>query len=235
MTSVVTTVRAYGDAGLLVEFDGGDRDQRWGAARDLGAALRSAPPPGVLDVVASFASVFVSFDPLAVESGALARAIESMPTADQGQTEPRLFTIPVAYGGDFGPDLEQVAEALGFPPARLVDLHTRRPWFVRLVGSPAGAPLTEGPRLPANVPRLATPRTRVEPGSVGLSGAQCIVYNAPSPGGWQLIGRTPLKLFDLTSPPHVGYRPGDRIRFTAIDHTRWDELYGRPLVGEGVG
>lgn len=226
------TVLPYGDAGLLVEFEG-DRESRWRAARDLGALLRESPPVGVVDVVASFDSVFVSFDPLTVDAATLADALRLLRAAE-GVAESRTFGLPVVYGGAEGPDLALVAHDLGIPPAEVIALHTSDTWTVRFVGSPAGAPLMEGPPLPGSVARMATPRTRVPPGSVGLSGMQSIVYNAPSPGGWKLIGRTPVRLFDVSTPPHVAYRPGDRIRFVPIDAADWDSWAGRALTADPV-
>lgn len=222
----------YGDAGILVRFEGGDRELRWRSARDLGAALRASAPTGVADVVASFASVFVAFDPLVTDAAALADVIGSL-ERDEDRREPREFTVPVVYGGEAGPDLELVAQGLGLSPEEVVALHVSQPWIVRFVGSPAGAPLMEGPEIASKIPRLSTPRARVQPGSVGLSGAQCIVYNAPSPGGWKLIGRTPLQLFDVDAPPHVAYRPGDRVRFTPIDQDEWSAWAGRHLTEGG--
>jgi len=222
-------VLPYGDAGLLVEFGGDDREARWRSARDLGARLRSEPPLGVVDAVASFTSVFIGFDPLVTDAAAVALALRSDDVAGEAP-ESRIFTLPVLYGGDAGPDLDQVADELGLSADELIALHTAEPWTVRLVGSPAGAPLMEGPPLPASLARLANPRTRVQPGSVGLSGMQSIIYNAPSPGGWKLIGRTPLRLFDVTTPPHVRYRPGDRMQFTPIGPADWDSWAAHTLV-----
>ena len=93
---------------------------------------------------------------------------------------------------------------------------------MRFVASPIGAPLMDGSQLPVSVPRLATPRAKVQPGSVALSGRQCVIYNAPSPGGWQIIGRTPAVMFDLATPPHVVYRAGDQLRCVPIEAADWD-------------
>lgn len=229
-SQVVLRVNPYGDAGLLVEFDGGDRESRWQAARDLGAFLRAAPPQGVMDVVASFTSVFVAFDPLSSDTASLTELVQSTPSAAGGTGPSRLFTLPVVYGGTCGLDLELVARDLGLTCDEVIQMHTSMPWTVRFIGSPAGAPLMEGPSLPANVPRLSTPRTRVDQGAVGLSGMQSIIYNAPSPGGWKLIGRTPLRLFDLDTPPHVPYQPGDQLRFVRIEPGAWDFWVDRHIA-----
>ena len=210
----------YGDAGLLVDVLSDDPEARWAATRDLGQALRGASTPdvpGVVDVVASFVNVFVQFDPLRTDHEAMRAAVEALAARPSEVAEPRELEIPVSYGGDDGPDLAGVAAALDLSPAEVVELHSSTPWTVRFVGSPLGAPLMDGPTIPASVPRLANPRVRMEPGSVGMSGTQSIIYNAASPGGWQIIGRTRQQLFDVHTPPHVPYRAGDRLKFVPAD------------------
>ena len=221
----------YGDAALLLEMVGGDREERWGRCQALGQSLRRTPPRGLVDVVASIEHVFVAFDPLLTEPGALREALAVLLSggAPAAPTS-RQFTIPVVYGGEHGPDLDHLADLLGLEPEELVARHERGPWTLRFVGSPAGAPMLDGPEhrpvFEQSVPRVASPRARLAAGSVGLSGSQCIVYNAPSPGGWQIIGRTPALLFDLDTPPHVPYRAGDLVRFRGVDAADWDRWTG---------
>jgi KipI family sensor histidine kinase inhibitor len=227
---VASSTRTYGDAGLLVEFTGGDREARWRAAHQLGLAIRSTVFTATVEVVASFDTVLVTYDPLVMEPAELMSTVASLHGVEELEPQARAFTVPVVYGGEFGPDLPDVAALLDLTPKGVVDLHTSEPWVVRLVGSPAGAPLMEGPSVVRAIPRLASPRVRVEPGSLGMSGGQSIVYNAPSPGGWRLIGRTPLTLFDAYTPPHVAYRPGDRLSFRPVDVDEWPRWAGRPLT-----
>ncbi len=203
----------YGDAGLLVDVLADDPELRWAATRDLGEGFRSGDVPGVVDVVASFVNVFVQFDPLVTDHAAIEGAVVALAARPTQAPEPRTFDVPVVYGGDHGPDLASVAEALDLSPDQVVELHASEPWTIRFVGSPLGAPLMDGPPVPASVPRLASPRVRTEPGSVGMSGVQSIIYNAASPGGWRIVGRTQARLFDVHTPPHVPYRAGDAIRF----------------------
>lgn len=203
----------YGDAGLLVDVHADDPELRWAATRDLGEGFRSVGVPGVVDVVASFVNVFVQFDPLVTDHAALEGAVQALAARPTEPAAPRTLDVPVVYGGEHGPDLASVAQALDLSPAQVVELHSSEPWTIRFVGSPLGAPLMDGPRVPASVPRLASPRVRTAPGSVGMSGVQSIIYNAASPGGWRIIGRTRSVLFDVHAPPHVPYRAGDAIRF----------------------
>jgi KipI family sensor histidine kinase inhibitor len=220
----------YGDAGLLLDFAGGDYEARWLAAQSLGAALRAVRPTGFTDVVASFQSVFVSFDPLATDHVSMRSAMAQLLGQEPEPYVARRLTIPVVYGGEMGPDLDEVSRELGTDAESVVRLHVSADWVVRFVASPVGAPLMDGPRLPASVARSSEPRSRVEPGSVGVSGFQSIIYPAPSPGGWRLIGRTPATLFDLDRPPHVPYRPGDLVRFRRIEAAEWDGFRGPPAA-----
>jgi KipI family sensor histidine kinase inhibitor len=222
----------YGDAGVLVDVVSESYPERWTAAQSLGEALRQTPPTGFVDVVASYQNVFVSFDPLVTDHRAVEAAIETLMSRDRQQPPARRFVVPVVYGGEFGPDLESVATMLGVSAEAVVDRHLSEDWVVRFVGSPVGAPMLDGPRMPRSIPRLQEPRALVEAGSVAISGFQSMIYNAASPGGWRLIGRTPAALFDLARPPHVPYRPGDTFRFVRIDPGEW-ERWRRPL-GRGA-
>ncbi len=220
----------YGDAGLLLRPAGATDPWEW--ARALAETAREDPPPGLVDVVAGFDTVYLAFDPLRTGHAEVLAWAASVPT-DRPAPPPRRFDIPVVYGGEAGPDLDEVAARLGLTAAELVERHTGADWTVRVIGSPLGAPLLDTPSpgwgtLPAGVPRLDSPRTRVAPGSVGLSGRQSIVYNGASPGGWRLIGRTPALLFDAGRPGHVPYRPGDRLRFRAIEAGEWERHAGTP-------
>ncbi len=213
----------YGDAGLLLRPVGAASPWEW--CRALAETARTDPPAGLVDVVAGFETVYLAFDPLITDHAAVLAWAETALT-DRRPPEPRRFEIPVVYGGPAGPDLDEVAAALGLAAAEVIALHTGADWTVRVIGSPLGAPLLVGPPLPADVPRLDSPRTLVVPGSVGLSGQQCIVYNGASPGGWRLIGRTPVRLFDTGLPSYVPYRPGDRLRFRAVPAEEWDRYAG---------
>lgn len=215
------TVQDYGDAALLVDVTGEDTDQNWARAQSLGAALRRYP--AVTDVVATYHHVFVAYDALTTDGAEIRTAIAELAEGPVVPHVPRRLVVPVVYGGRFGPDLDSVAELMGTDGQGIVDRHSGADWVIRFVGSPVGAPFMEGPRMPASVPRLAEPRTRVESGSVALSGFQSMIYNAPSPGGWQVIGRTPLQPFAIDRDPHLPYRAGDLIRFRPISERDWEK------------
>jgi 5-oxoprolinase (ATP-hydrolysing) subunit B len=215
---VSLSVHDYGDAALLVDVTGDDAERNWSLTQALGDAVRRHPD--VTDVVATYHHVFVAYDPLRVEPREIHSLITEFTSTPLVEHVPRRLTVPVVYGGDCGPDLGAVAEHAGMDVQGVIDVHSGADWVVRFVGSPVGAPFLEGPALPTSVPRLGEPRVAVPTGSVALSGFQSMIYNAPSPGGWQIIGRTTLRPFVIDREPHLPYRPGDVIRFRPVKGSR---------------
>jgi KipI family sensor histidine kinase inhibitor len=212
----------YGDSAVLINIDSADYETRWLTAQSLGDALRVQTPTGIIDVVASFQTVFISFNALEVSHEAVFEIVKKHLQADLEPRTPKYFKVPVLYGDVYGPHLNEVAEFCGISPQEVIEIHSDQDWIVRFIGSPVGAPMMDGPKLPVSVPRLQTPVARMEPGSVAVSGLQSIIYNAPSPGGWQVIGRTPVKLFDLEASPNMPFLAGDRIRFVPIEFSQWE-------------
>lgn len=225
-------VDGYGDSAVLVTVRGGSQEERWRSTHAIATALRHHGHPAVLDVMPTYDTILVEFDcslahPADVTRTVHAVAADASPWAPDAGT--RRFAVPVRYGGEHGPDLESLADELGLAPADVVNLHANRWYRIRCIGSPAGAPMTDGPDLPAPVRRLATPRVRVPEGTVAVAGRQANIYATSSPGGWRLLGRTPLRLFDVTADPPFPYRPGDEIRFFAIGDDEWSAYAGERL------
>ncbi|CAB4345405.1 unannotated protein [freshwater metagenome] len=216
------TCQEYGDSAVLINIENDDYETRWLATQSLGDALRDKTSIGIIDVVASFQTVFISFNALVTNHAAVFEIVKDYLQADLVPRTPNHFKLPVIYGDTYGPHINQVAEICGITPDEVMEIHSSQDWVIRFVGSPVGAPMMDGPKFPISVPRLQTPVTRMEPGSVAVSGLQSIIYNAPSPGGWQVIGRTPVKLFDLETNPNVPYRAGDHIKFEPIAPADWD-------------
>jgi allophanate hydrolase subunit 1 len=123
-----------------------------------------------------------------------------------------------------------VAARLGLADGEVVALHSGFDLTVRCLGAPAGAPMMDGPPFPGPVPRLPSPRTRVDPGSVAVAGRQAVICPMPSPGGWPLLGRTPVRVLDLHRDPITAYRPGDTFRFLPIAPRQWDEYADMTLA-----
>lgn len=182
------------------------------------AHLEASRLPGITDIVPTYAAVMVCYDPLRltleVVTGWLNHILHQ--TADRLDRQRHLIEIPTHYGGTDGPDLDDVAIAHDISTDDVIRIHSERTYQVYMIGFTPGFPyLGElDPRI--RTPRLQTPRPRVPAGSVGIAGDQTGIYPIESPGGWQIIGRTALRLFDLKRDPPFLLSPGDMIRFVPV-------------------
>jgi inhibitor of KinA len=208
-----------GDAAWFVEFDNRLDPIVNAKAIAVARAVREAGWPFVRDVVTGYRSVAVYVDPLAPGVADLGEKLATLaartPPADTSREG--LITVPVCYGGEFGPDLDRVAAFAGCSEEEVIRRHTAREYRVYMVGYVPGFPYmgTVDPSIAA--PRRETPRVKVPAGSVGIAGPQTGIYPRETPGGWNLIGRTPIKPFDERRPEPCLFRPGSRVRFVAID------------------
>jgi inhibitor of KinA len=222
-----------GDRCLVVEFgDRVDPDIN-SAARAFAQRLLTQPIAGVTDVVPAFTSVAVHYRPEALPGPVerapyrrLQQTLESLLAnsrrSDAG--EQRLIEIPVCYGGELGPDLATIATTCNMSEQQVIDLHSAGSHLVYMLGFAPGSPYIGGldPRLA--LPRRSTPRTKVPAGTVAIAREQSAIYSIDMPGGWNLLGRTPLKLFSLHADPPCLLRPGDRVRFVPISLASYDAL-----------
>lgn len=216
-------IEPYGEGAVLVVL-GDDVDLATARrARHLTAEVVSlraatdgwqAPVQGTASVLVRFDPLIASVDEVTTRLGPLIDALPEDPGPDPGA---RLVDIRVRYGGQDGPDLDEVAELAGLSPADVVDRHVAEALEVLLLGFAPGFPYL-GLMDPAlAVPRRTTPRARVAAGSVAFAGRMTGIYPADLPGGWRVIGRTDLRLFDPLADPPARLRPGDRIRFVPVD------------------
>ena len=181
------------------------------------AALRARGLAGVRDVRATYRSVAVDYDPLASDRDAIAKAMEAAFAAGHAPRSGRGVEIPVVYGGSDGPDLEEVAQRSGLTAAAVVQAHASPSYHVFMLGFMPGFAYL-GPVTDVIVaPRRATPRLRVAAGSVGIAGRQTGIYPRESPGGWAIVGRTNVVLFDPFRTPPALVQPGDRVRFVPVE------------------
>lgn len=200
-----------GRTGLLVEVDTLD------AALDLYAALREQTPDGVVDLVPAARTVLVLLDPAATDPARVGQAVRGLTSGSGERTTGDLVEVPVVYDGA---DLQEVGALTGWGAAEVVARHTSAEWTVAFCGfSPGFGYLTcsEGSWA---VPRRSTPRTKIPAGAVALAGEFSGVYPRESPGGWQLIGRTDLPVFDVDREPPALLVPGARVRFVDVGHPR---------------
>jgi len=221
-----------GDSAVMITLGDAIDERTHRLIRAASTRIRGEPPPGFIDLVPAFVSIVVHYDPVAAARGGggppYGRVVqflrERLGGLDVEELDvPRLVEIPVCYGGELGPDLDDVARAHGLTPDEVVALHTEAEYLVYMIGFMPGFAYLGG--LPAQIatPRRKTPRTAVPAGTVGIGGQQTGVYPLVSPGGWNLIGRTPVKIFDITRAEPTLLLTGDRVRFRAILRAEFDE------------
>jgi len=200
--------------------------------------LRERAIPGIVELVPSYRALMISFDPVAIDDEALVRiVVDTAGAAQPDEVERRTITLPVAYGGAHGPDLEAVAHHAGLATDEVIARHAGALYDVFFLGFTPGFPFLGGLNPVLATPRRATPRPHVAAGSVGIAGSQTGVYPVSSPGGWNIIGRTPVALFDQQRrlDAAVLLRPGDRIRFHPIDPASFDAHVARPTADSSRG
>jgi KipI family sensor histidine kinase inhibitor len=219
-------IEPLGEAALLLRFGEGLDASANARVHAAASVLRDAHLPGLVDIAPAYATLALHYDPAAwldANGGhpwrnfeAAVRAVISTPPA-QTSIETRVVEIPVCYGGELGPDLDALAGHAKLDPSAVIARHAAATYTVAMLGFAPGFPYLFGLDAALHMPRRANPRTRVPAGSVAIGGAQTGIYPSELPGGWQLIGRTPLALFDARRDPPSLLAPGDRVRFVAID------------------
>ena len=217
---------AAGDRALVVEIGDGIDERVNRRVHALALALGQRALSGVVDLIPTYRSLLVNYDPGRLDVAVLTDAICDLARAADDSTlpVPRTVEIPTCYGGEFGPDLAFVAEHNHLAPDEVVAIHTSSVCRVFMMGFSPGFAYMGGMSPRIATPRLKTPRTSIPAGSVGIAQQQTGIYPVESPGGWQLIGRTPVPLFDPDGTPPTLLAPGDLVRFVAIDEAKYREL-----------
>ena len=215
-----------GDSALTVEF--GDE-----ISPDINRRIKSFtdqvelhPVSGVLDVIPTYRSVTVVYDPLRTSAKKLTAKLQKLVPGDaeSGKTQRLVYLLPVCYEKDFAPDMANVEKHTGLSREEIVSIHTGTDYLIYMLGFLPGFPYLGGLDARLHTPRLEKPRTRIEPGSVGIGGKQTGVYPLASPGGWQLIGRTPVKPYDPKREKPILYKAGDCIRFFPVTAAEYETI-----------
>ncbi len=204
-----------GDQAVLVELGDTIAPELNLQVRRLCAAVQRAAIAGVLDLHPAYASVLVRFDSQRLRRQALLERLgQALAQLDAVELPPpRRIELPVCYGGQAGPDLQDVAAHSGLAPAAVIELHAAATYLVYFLGFAPGFAYLGGLPATLHTPRLPTPRPRVPAGSVGIAGGQTGVYPLAIPGGWRLVGQTSQVLFDPQRTPSALLQPGDEVRF----------------------
>ena len=221
-----------GESALLVDFGPRYSKALSLAILDASERLAAARLPGLSECVPALSSLTAHYDPLQLPRDRLAREIETLfaapePAASHGRT----FNIPVLYGGEGGPDLGRVAEIAGMAPQEAVHLHASPLYHVYMLGFLPGFAYLGNVPDPLRLPRRSTPRARVPAGSVAIAADMTAIYPLESPGGWHLIGHTPVPLWDMARREEPLLKPGDSVRFLPVSSGEAEALARR--VAEG--
>jgi len=216
--------------GDCIELSVHDRVRQWCRA------LERQSIPGVIEWVPSYTAVTVLYRPAEVTYRQLVQSLERLAEQldEEPLPQPRMISLPVCYGGEYGPDLEALAELCGKTPEEVIRIHSSVEYVVYMMGFAPGFPYLGGLPKEIAAPRLATPRSSVPAGSVGIAGEQTGVYPIATPGGWRIIGRTPIPLYDPTRNPPVLLKAGDRLRFRPVDRTEYLSITEAVEKGEDV-
>ena len=207
-----------GDLALNVEFADEISPAVNAQIRAFTGALARAALPGVVEIVPTYRSVTVHYRPEVMLYGELSARLNALldDLSAEDAAPAEVIELPVRYGGDMGPDLPFVARHCGLSPAEVIQIHSAAEYLVYMLGFTPGFPYLGGMDERIATPRLEKPRTRIPAGSVGIAGTQTGAYPLDTPGGWQLIGRTPLKLYDADREKPVLLEAGQYIKFRSI-------------------
>lgn len=218
-----------GDRGLLIYFEEVISPEVNRKVRALSQGIAAARIAGVQEIVPAYRSVLVCYDPLAIAFDDLCLRIREIETklGELVLPRPRLFRIPVCYGGEMGPDLPYVAEYNGLTEEEVIAIHSGATYLVYMIGFLPGFPYLGGMSPRIATPRLPAPRTKIPAGSVGIAGDQTGIYPLESPGGWRIIGRTPIKLYNPDRDPPVLLTPGDFVKFFPVSRDEFEDIQGQ--------
>jgi len=215
-----------GDRAVSVEL--GDEVNRELNARVLALEylLQQRALPGVGETVPSYRALLVYYDPLVIGYEALGATLRELGAKARPEVLPpaRTVELPCCYGGELGFELEEAARKIGLAPDEMARLHAGSEYYVYFVGFTPGLPYMTGMPERLTIPRLTNPRTKTPPGSVAIGGVQCCVYSIESPGGFWVLGRTPVRLYDPTAADPILLRAGDHVRFRPIDRAEYDAI-----------
>lgn len=232
-------ISPYGDRGIRIQFGSTISPETHQLIRSFSVLLEKEQLPGVIEWIPTYTAISLYYDPYVVSYGKLASRIVEMGKELPQMKVPaaNVIHIPTCYGDVHGPDLKEVARYNGLDEDEVIAIHSGREYLIYMIGFTPGFPYLGGMSPKIATPRLAVPRAKIPTGSVGIAGGQTGIYSLETPGGWQLIGRTPLKLYDPNREPPVLLRAGHYIKFTPISakeykHIEHEVIHGtyKPMI-----
>lgn len=216
-----------GDSSLVIEFGNEISPKINRQIRILMDSLKEANLEEIIELIPTYRSLLITYNPLISDSETLENKIKELYSISTNQEEDRKITlieIPTLYNNEFGIDLEYVAEYNNLTQDEVIKIHTETDYLVYMLGFMPGFTYLGGMSEKIATPRLESPRLKILSGSVGIAGKQTGMYPSESPGGWRIIGRTPLKLYDIDSDSPVFINSGDYIRYISITQDEYEEI-----------
>ncbi|MFW5791017.1 MAG: 5-oxoprolinase subunit PxpB [Bacillota bacterium] len=222
----MATYKCAGDKAILIEFDYKISEEINERVRRLDIAINQHLVDSIIETVPAYHSILVYYNPLLVDSKELISKLKSLEESKSEDEipEPRQLDIPVVYGGEFGPDLKYVADHNNLTPEEVIKKHTSGRYRVYMLGFTPGFAYLGGLSDQLAAPRHNNPRGKIPAGSVGIAGSQTGIYPITSPGGWRIIGRTPLELFKPDSDQPFLFKQGDIVNFKKIDKADYQKI-----------
>lgn len=222
-----------GDSSLLLQFGNvidPEINARIAATVQL---MKEQHIEGVVDLIPAFCSLLINYDPRVISYGEMRRRMEKILSVEiaAGARKKKIYEIPVCYGGELGPDLATIAEHAGLTGQEVIDIHSSSDYLIYMLGFLPGFTYLGGLDERIHTPRLANPRIRIPAGSVGIGGSQTGIYPMDSPGGWQLMGMTPVKTYDPEREVPILVEAGDYIRFVPIDRDEYERIQSEVAQG----
>lgn len=223
-----------GDKALVVEFGNKISEEINSKVRAMMIAIDSKNIDGIVEITPTYRSLMIHYNPLEIDYNNL---VEKIKDIENGLDNidiplPEVIEIPTVYGGEYGPDIENVAQHNGISVDEVIKIHTSKEYLIYMLGFTPGFPYLGGMDEKIATPRLKVPRTKITGGSVGIAGSQTGIYPIDSPGGWQLIGRTPLKLYDVYREKPILLQSGNYIKFVKVDEKQYKEIEDAVKRGE---
>lgn len=215
-----------GDKAVSIEYGNEINEAINRKIRAMCFSIKAANITGIEELIPTYRSLSIEYNPLLIGFNELVNKLAALEkNLDEiDLPKSKVIVVPVCYGGDFGPDIDFVAGHNGMSVNEVIQIHTSVDYLIFMLGFTPGFPYLGGMSEKIETPRLQTPRTKIPAGSVGIAGKQTGVYPIESPGGWQLIGRTPLKLYDPNREPPIFLQAGDYIRFVPVTKDAFEEI-----------
>lgn len=215
-----------GDQCLVMEFGNSIKPEINQKIRNMVVAIENTNIEAITEILPTYRSISIFYNPIVSKYNDLVEQLKGLEkNLDEIETgQPSIIELPTVYGGEYGPDIDFVAKHNNITPEEVIDIHTSVDYLIYMLGFTPGFSYLGGLDKRIETPRLKTPRTKIPAGSTGIAGEQTGIYPIDSPGGWQLIGRTPVKLYTPLQDPPVLLTAGDYVRFVAVSEEEYLEI-----------